>query len=68
MPFFNDPKDRNWTQIAEDLRALQGFVDLYKKRFEAAGHADTAAELGECVLSLMSAEGVAKTVDLEGLW
>jgi hypothetical protein len=65
MPFINDPSGRSWNQIAEDLRDLQGIVDLYKKRFETADRKDTAAELEECVLKLMSAEGAAMTIYLK---
>jgi hypothetical protein len=65
MPFIQDPRRRSWEQIAEDLRNLQGIVDLYKGRFEAAGRKDTADDLERCILLLIGAEGIAKTIDLE---
>ena len=65
MPFINDPLRRNWNQIAEDLRELQDVVDLYKKRFEGAGRSEIAEKLEGCVLGLIGAEGVAKTLALE---
>jgi hypothetical protein len=55
MPFINNPLRRNWNQVAEDLSALQGVVDLYKKRFECAGRSEIAEKL----------EGVAKALALE---
>ena len=66
MPFINNPSGRSWNQIAEDLRDLQGIVRLYKGRFEATDREDTAAELEKCILLLISAEGVAKTLAMEG--
>jgi hypothetical protein len=65
MPFINNPLRRNWNQVAEDLSALQGVVDLYKKRFECAGRSEIAEKLEGCVLALIGAEGVAKALALE---
>ena len=65
MPFINDPFNRSWNQIAEDLRDLQSIVDLYKKRFEAADQKEIAVELEECILKLMSAEGATMTIHLK---
>ena len=65
MPFINNPSQRSWNQIAEDLRDLQAIVDLYKKRFEAADQKDTADELEQCILLLISAEGIAMTIHLK---
>jgi hypothetical protein len=65
MPFINDPLRRKWNQIAKDLRELQDVVDLYKKRFDGAGQNEIAEELEGCVLALIGAEGVAKTLALE---
>ena len=66
MPFISDPRGRSWHQLARDLRHLQAVVDLFKKRFEAAGQSEVAENLEGCILALISAEGVAKTLDLEG--
>ena len=57
--------DKSWIQISEDLRDLQNTVDIYKKRFEAAGRQDTAEELEKCILILISAQGIAHTLALE---
>jgi hypothetical protein len=65
MPFINNPSGRSWNQIAEDLRDLQAIVDLYKKRFEAADQKETADELEQCILLLISAEGIATTIHLK---
>jgi hypothetical protein len=65
MPFLHNPSGRTWNQIAEDLRELQGIVDSYRHRFQAADHPDIAVKLESCILKLMSAEGVAKTIDME---
>lgn len=66
MPFVNDPVRRNWAQIANDLRDLQNVVDLYKKRFEGVHQNEVAEKLEGCIGALILAEGVAKTLDLEG--
>jgi len=57
--------DKSWNPISEELRDLQTTVNIYKGRFEAAGRKDTADELEQCILLLMSAEGIPKTLDLE---
>lgn len=56
---------KSWRQISEDLRDLQGTVSMYKGRFEAAGYEEIALELGDCILKLMSAEGIAMTIHLK---
>ena len=66
MPFITDPRGRSWGQIAEDLRDLRAVVDLFKKRFEAAGRNEVAENLEGCILMLIGAEGAAKALDLEG--
>jgi hypothetical protein len=64
MPFVNDPSRRSWDQIAEDLRDLQGIVDLYKKRFEAARQEETANDLERCIHVLIGAQMAARTLGL----
>jgi hypothetical protein len=66
MPFVTDPRGRSWGQITEDLRDLRAAVDLFKKRFQAAGRNEVAENLEECILMLLGAEAAAKALDLEG--
>jgi hypothetical protein len=59
----NDPSDKAWKQIYEDLRELEETVDLYKKRFEAADREDISKNLEECILKLITAEVAALELD-----
>jgi hypothetical protein len=61
----NDPSDKAWKQIYEDLRELEETVDLYKKRFEAADREDISKNLEECILKLITAEVAALELDLK---
>jgi hypothetical protein len=65
MPRSNDPWYRTWKQISEDIRDVQGTVDSYKKRFEAAERKDIAGELEQCILHLIAAETAAQELDLK---
>jgi hypothetical protein len=51
MPFISDPRGRSWDQLAKDLRHIQAVVDLFKKRFEAAGQNEVAEKLEGCILA-----------------